>query len=100
MTDEVRFFEVISIGVDIEQLGLGEGHQERGKVILVDLRCESPKWAVPDSVELSLGHVCVHVGGDDKHPSRAMSAVQPAAISVVSSHQLLRRCLSGYDSKN
>lgn len=37
---------------------------------------------------------------DEKHPCRAMFAVQPVVLSVVSSHQLLRRCLSGFDSKN
>jgi hypothetical protein len=29
-----------------------------------------------------------------------MFAVQPVAVSVISSHQPLRRCLSGFDSKN
>ncbi len=53
--------------------------------------------SVLGSIELSLGHVFVHVGAYEKHPCRAMFAVQSA---VVSSHQLLRGCISGIDSKN
>src|SRR5450830_1003352 len=52
-----------------------------------EIRWRSAVKSVPGSVELSLGRVSVRVGADEKHPSRVMFAVQPVAVSVVSSHQ-------------